>query len=71
MDVGINKPFKSFIRGHFHDWLVTNRKTRPSRKDVVGWVSGAWKTISDLVVRIPFVGQVWLVLLIVVVRFNR
>jgi DDE superfamily endonuclease len=51
IDVGINKPFITFIRGHFHAWLAVNRRTRPSRKDVSGWVSGVWKTISESVAR--------------------
>jgi DDE superfamily endonuclease len=56
MDVGINKPFKNNIRAQFHDWLVTNRKNRPSRQNVSWWVSGAWNAISASIVRNSFSG---------------
>jgi DDE superfamily endonuclease len=58
MDVGINKPFKNFIRAEFHDWLVVNRnrKTRPSRQEVSWWVREAWNNVSDSVVRNSFRG---------------
>ncbi len=56
MDVGINKPFKNHIRAEFHNWLVVNRKTRPSRQSVSEWVSGAWNAISASVVRNSFRG---------------
>jgi hypothetical protein len=56
MDVGMNKPFKNIIQGQFHDWLVTNRKNRPSRQKVSWWVSGTWNAISASIVCNSFWG---------------
>jgi hypothetical protein len=47
MDVGINKPFKNYVRRFFDSWLVRNiDNTRPMRQDVSKWISDAWKDIT-------------------------
>jgi transposase-like protein len=45
MDVGINKPFKNYIRNAFDDWLVVNVR-KPKRQDVAYWVNEAWNNVQ-------------------------
>jgi hypothetical protein len=48
MDVGINKPFKNYVRGQFETWLIENLdNAKPQRKNVSKWISEAWKEIKQ------------------------
>ena len=48
MDVGINKPFKNYIRRAFDKWLVaTQGLQKPKRKDVSSWIWEAWDNVSE------------------------
>lgn len=46
LDVGVNKPFKQYLRYTFDDWLVANMNKRPERVDVAWWVKKAWDQIT-------------------------
>jgi hypothetical protein len=48
MDVGINKPFKNYVRNQFDEWMIANLdNNKPKRSDVALWVSEAWKEVSQ------------------------
>jgi hypothetical protein len=48
MDVGINKPFKNYVRSQFEIWLIANLdNAKPQRKDVAKWISNAWNEIEQ------------------------
>jgi DDE superfamily endonuclease len=48
MDVGVNKPFKGYIRDEFDDWLVANsgKKIKPTRQVVSNWIRSAFNSVS-------------------------
>jgi hypothetical protein len=63
LDVSLNKPFKSFFRGLYDDWLIEgpieltkggNRKA-PSTEVLLKWIKKAWDSISPDMVRKSFV----------------
>ena len=47
MDVGINKPFKNYIRNSFEDWLVANSDAKPTCRDVDKWIWDSWNDIKQ------------------------
>jgi transposase-like protein len=47
MDVGINKPFKNYVRRMFDEWLIANlNNNKPKRNDVSQWILDAWKLVT-------------------------
>ncbi|GAV06740.1 hypothetical protein RvY_16678 [Ramazzottius varieornatus] len=60
LDVGVNFPFKSYLRKSYHVWrddctAVTKRK-KPGRQDFINFVSRAWEKIKVSTVENSFVG---------------
>ena len=55
MDVGVNKPFKGFIRNEFDDWLIATfeegKASRPSRQVVTGWIKRAFDQVSTTTIK--------------------
>lgn len=53
MDVGINKPFKNYIKREYDAWWYTNRNVNKkiTRQSVANWVSQAWATITPNIIR--------------------
>jgi transposase-like protein len=48
LDVGINKPFKDYLRSAYEDYMVTNTENKaPSRVMVSQWIETAWNSITD------------------------
>jgi hypothetical protein len=49
MDVGVNKPFKVYIRNEFDDWLIANagNRTKPTRQMVANWIKSAYDHVTD------------------------
>ena len=48
LDVGVNKPFKGFVRNAYEDWMVANpHGTKVKRQDVAQWVWTAWLRVSQ------------------------
>lgn len=49
LDVGINKPFKNYIRREFDEWLMHNLHLplKPSRLNVSNWVSKAYADVKQ------------------------
>ena len=53
MDKCINKPFKTFMRQQWQEWMIQDRPTtkagnlkQPTRQDIINWVSHAWSSIE-------------------------
>ena len=46
LDVGVNKPFKGYLRSQFEAFMVTNPDKTPHRLDVAHWIEYAWNSIS-------------------------
>ena len=47
LDVGVNKPFKQYIKQCFERFMVNNIKNRKvNRLDVAKWVAEAWENIA-------------------------
>jgi len=46
LDVGINAPFKSYVKAGYETWMATNIGGKVTRVDVANWISSAWDTIS-------------------------
>jgi DDE superfamily endonuclease len=49
MDVGINKPFKDYVRDCYDRWFGTveyNYKTKPRREDVAQWIEAAFDCVT-------------------------
>ena len=47
MDVGINKPFKDYIKDCFKQFMVGNENgTKVGRDEVAKWVDEAWRRVS-------------------------
>ena len=57
MDVGVNKPFKNYVRNEFYDWLVNNNHCKPKRYDVATWIKGAWDTMTEDIMKNSFRGS--------------
>jgi hypothetical protein len=46
-DKGVNRPFKSYAREEFENWMLTNISScHPTRGEVASWVNTAWKKIT-------------------------
>ena len=45
LDVGINKPFKDYVKQCYEEFMVKNDGKKVSRLDVAKWVSTAWGKI--------------------------
>eukprot|EP00977_Amphora_coffeiformis_P024178 scaffold15108_cov180-Amphora_coffeaeformis.AAC.54 len=47
-DIGLNKPFKDYMRRTVNEWLVLRKDTvaRPDRPTVSHWIHYAWDTIT-------------------------
>ena len=50
-DVGINKPFKGFMRQQFEAFMVNNAEVKPNRVDMSNWIDFAWKNVSEETIR--------------------
>jgi hypothetical protein len=52
LDVGINAPFKSYIRHDVERFMVDNPglKVKVHRRDVARWISDAWAKISSTII---------------------
>eukprot|EP00977_Amphora_coffeiformis_P023692 scaffold13947_cov113-Amphora_coffeaeformis.AAC.2 len=48
-DIGLNKPFKDYMRGTVHEWLIDSEdtSTKPDRQTVSHWIEHAWNKISS------------------------
>ena len=45
LDVGINKPFKDYVKQYYKEFGVKNDGKKVSQLDVAKWVSTAWGKI--------------------------
>ena len=46
-DIGLNKPFKDYMRMAVNEWMVRNNaEAKPDRANVSHWIDHAWKRIS-------------------------
>ena len=51
LDVGINKPFKGYIKDEYEIFMRENpHGTKPSRVDVANWISVAWQKLMPLTI---------------------
>jgi hypothetical protein len=47
LDLGVNKPFKGYVRREYERFMVTNASNkRPPRKEVAQWIKDAWDSIT-------------------------
>ena len=47
-DIGLNKPFKDYMRSAVNEWMVLNDAgTRPDRPTVSNWINHAWQKITQ------------------------
>ncbi len=47
LDVGVNKPFKDYMRGSWEDYMVANvDNTKVQRHQIAQWVEKAWVRVS-------------------------
>ena len=61
LDVGINKPFKDYVREEYRQWRMGNISftakgyiKKPGKKEFLQFVSKAWEKVSESVVRNSF-----------------
>jgi hypothetical protein len=62
LDVGINKPFKTFIRNQYIDWLTKNYQNNSileveineRKKLLVDWILNSWNKITDRMIQKSF-----------------
>ena len=61
MDKCINKPFKTYMRQEWQEWMREDRPTtkagnlkQPTRQNIVNWVSKAWASIEQKVITDSF-----------------
>jgi hypothetical protein len=48
LDKGVNRPFKSYAREEFENWMLTNLSSRhPTQGEVASWVNTAWNKITE------------------------
>lgn len=47
-DIGLNKPFKDYMRRIVNDWMVIreNEEMKPNRATVSNWIDHAWNKVS-------------------------
>lgn len=43
MDVGLNKPFKDYIRDQYDLWFLSAGDTKPHRTEVAAWIAYSWE----------------------------
>ena len=47
LDVGVNKPFKDYMRGYWEDYMVANvDNPKVQRHHIAQWVEMAWARVS-------------------------
>lgn len=46
LDVGVNGPFKVYVRSCYEEFMLRNDGKKPRRIDVARWISEAWKKVS-------------------------
>ena len=46
LDVGINKPFKDYVRQDYGKFMVSKKGRKTTRLDVAKWISSAWDKIK-------------------------
>jgi DDE superfamily endonuclease len=52
MDVGVNKPFKDYIRDEFDRWFFGRAiNAKPQREDVARWIKKAFESIKDSTIK--------------------
>jgi hypothetical protein len=47
MDVGINKPFKDYVKQEYEKFMVENIEGKPSRLDVAKWIAAGWENVKE------------------------
>ena len=44
MDVGVNKPFKGYVRKTYENFMIANPENgKVRRKDIVQWIQTGWE----------------------------
>jgi hypothetical protein len=52
MDVGVNKPFKDYIRDEYDRWFFGQpMNAKPQREDVAKWIKTAFESIKDSTIK--------------------
>jgi len=46
LDVGINKPFKDYVKQSYEEFMVENNGRKLTRLDVARWIASAWEKIK-------------------------
>jgi len=46
LDVGVNKPFKDYVKQSYEEFMVANEGGKSKRLDVARWISSAWEKIT-------------------------
>ena len=47
MDVGVNKPFKSYVRQAYENFMIGNIENRKvMREDIVKWIETGWEKVK-------------------------
>ena len=47
MDVGVNKPFKGYVREAYENFMIGNPENRKvKRKDIVQWIHTGWEEVK-------------------------
>ena len=47
MDVGVNKPFKSYVRQAYENFMIGNIENRKVRReDIVKWIETGWEKVK-------------------------
>lgn len=45
-DVGVNKPFKDYVKQHYEHFMIVENGRKAKRIDVANWISKAWSKIN-------------------------
>ena len=51
MDVGLNKPFKGYLKQNYREFMTLTPDKKPKRVDVAKWVTSAWDRITAQMIR--------------------
>ena len=47
MDVGVNKPFKGYVRQAYENFMIGNIENRKDRReDIVQWIEIGWEKVK-------------------------
>ena len=46
LDVGINKPFKDYVKQSYEQFMVENNGRKSTRLDVSKWITSVWEKIK-------------------------